>query len=244
MLSRIIILLLWSTLIIACRKFVWDNPNDGINQDKEPASLKDGLLAYYPFNANANDESGNGNNGSVNGATLVTDRFNKINSAYTFDGIDDWIAINGSSSFNSQNISLSIWIDNSVPFSVNNQFLVCGSSTIAPWAFGFDVAGNLGVYKNQGCGQFVNNSFSKRSEQSKWNNYVIIFSGTQCILYVNGMLIETIQSSSINGACTTNALNIGRDVYLQSEYFKGSLDDVRIYNRGLTQTEITYLATH
>jgi hypothetical protein len=104
MLSRIIILLLWSTLIIACRKFVWDNPNDGINQDKEPASLKDGLLAYYPFNANANDESGNGNNGSVNGATLVTDRFNKINSAYTFDGIDDWIAINGSSSFNSQNI--------------------------------------------------------------------------------------------------------------------------------------------
>jgi len=244
MLRQIIILLLWSTILIGCRKFVWDNINDPINQDKEPASLKDGLLAYYPFNGNASDESGNGNNGSVNGATLTVDRFNKTNSAYTFDGINDWISVNESSLFVSQTISLSIWIDNTTPFSVNNQFLVCGSQTNAPWAFGFDVKGNLGVYKNQGCGQFINNSFSNRSEQSRWNNYVIIFSSTQCIVYVNGALIETIQSSTINGACTSASLYIGRDVYLQSEYFKGSLDDIRLYNRALSQSEITYLATH
>ena len=50
------------------------------------AGLSDGLVAYYPFNGNANDESGNGNNGTVNGATLTTDRFGKVNSAYSFDG--------------------------------------------------------------------------------------------------------------------------------------------------------------
>ena len=43
-----------------------------------------GLVAYYPFNGNANDESGNGNNGVVHGATLTTDRFGNANAAYDF----------------------------------------------------------------------------------------------------------------------------------------------------------------
>jgi uncharacterized protein (TIGR02145 family) len=51
----------------------------------------DGLVAWYPFNGNANDESGNGNHGVVNGATLTTDRFGNPNSAYHFDGVDDFI---------------------------------------------------------------------------------------------------------------------------------------------------------
>ena len=54
--------------------------------------LSDGLVAYYPFNGNADDESGNGNNGKVNGATLTTDRNGNANSAYDFDGNDDFIS--------------------------------------------------------------------------------------------------------------------------------------------------------
>jgi hypothetical protein len=50
-----------------------------------------GLIASYPFNGNANDESGNGNIGTVNGATLTTDRFGKANSAYSFDGVSSYI---------------------------------------------------------------------------------------------------------------------------------------------------------
>jgi len=52
------------------------------------AGINDGLVAYYPFNGNANDESGNGNNGTVNGATLTSDRFGNANSAYSFDGVN------------------------------------------------------------------------------------------------------------------------------------------------------------
>jgi hypothetical protein len=66
-----LILILDSSL--SCRKFVWDNPNDTINPKTEPASLKDGLVAYYPFSGNANDVSRNGNNETVFGATLVED---------------------------------------------------------------------------------------------------------------------------------------------------------------------------
>ena len=58
-------------------------------------NLNNGLLAYYPFNGDAKDASGNGNDGTPqNGAQLTTDRFGNPNSAYYFDGIDDYISIN------------------------------------------------------------------------------------------------------------------------------------------------------
>ena len=56
-------------------------------------NLNEGLVAYYPFNGNANDESGNGNNGEVNGATLAEDRFGGAGKAYSFDGENDWIEL-------------------------------------------------------------------------------------------------------------------------------------------------------
>ena len=53
----------------------------------------DGLVGYWPFNGNANDESGNGNNGTVNGATLTNDRDGNENSSYSFDGLNDYISL-------------------------------------------------------------------------------------------------------------------------------------------------------
>ena len=53
-----------------------------------------GLVGWWPFNGNANDESGNGNNGTVNGATLTSDRFGSINSAYSFNGINNNVTTN------------------------------------------------------------------------------------------------------------------------------------------------------
>lgn len=61
-------------------------------------ALADGLVAHYKFDGNANDSSGNGNNGVVHGATLTTDRFGNANSAYKFDGEDDWIQVPNSTS--------------------------------------------------------------------------------------------------------------------------------------------------
>jgi len=75
------------------------------------ASLTDGLVAYYPFNGNANDESGNGNDGTVTGAALTADRFGNPNSAYSFDGINDIIEVSHSSSLNiTSAISLCAWV--------------------------------------------------------------------------------------------------------------------------------------
>ncbi|ETR68891.1 MAG: hypothetical protein OMM_04291 [Candidatus Magnetoglobus multicellularis str. Araruama] len=64
-----------------------------VRQESGIIDLEEGLVAYYPFNGNANDESGNGNHGTVYGAILIEDRFGNKNSAYSFDGIDDYIGL-------------------------------------------------------------------------------------------------------------------------------------------------------
>ena len=70
----------------------------------------DGLVGWWPFNGNANDESGNDLNGTVNGAILTNDRFENNNSAYSFDGFDDLIEISDASSLRCRKITLSAWV--------------------------------------------------------------------------------------------------------------------------------------
>src|ERR1035441_4728412 len=85
--------------------------------------LTNGLVAYYPFNGNANDTAGT-NNGTVQGATLTTDRFNKANSAYYFNG-NSWIEttqyrlLDGAS-----NATISVWA--MINSGTNGQILSCG----------------------------------------------------------------------------------------------------------------------
>ena len=76
------------------------------------ANINDNLIAYYPFNGNVNDESGNGNNGTVYGAILTEDRFGNPNSAYDFNGINAnvQLPINVSNLFNINDpITFSLW---------------------------------------------------------------------------------------------------------------------------------------
>ena len=69
-----------------------------------------GLVGWWPFNGNANDESGNGNNGTVNGATLTVDRNGAFNSAFSFDGLSNYISGNIANFSNTSITSLSAWV--------------------------------------------------------------------------------------------------------------------------------------
>ena len=76
----------------------------------------DSLVGYWPFNGNANDESGNNLHGTVNGPILTSDRFGNENSAYLFDGTDDYIEVQPSAIIDStinHDFSISVWSDNS-----------------------------------------------------------------------------------------------------------------------------------
>ena len=69
------------------------------------------LVGYWPFCGNVNDESGNGNNGTVNGAN-TTDRFGNLDKAYSFDGVSNDINLGnvGAFDFGGNDFSVSIWV--------------------------------------------------------------------------------------------------------------------------------------
>ena len=75
--------------------------------------LTRGLVAWYPFDGNASDMSGNGHHGTVHGASLGTDRHGVANRAYSFDGVNDWILLGNSLlPTNGENWSTIMWVQN------------------------------------------------------------------------------------------------------------------------------------
>lgn len=88
------------------------NDLDTIVLDTLTSIPTNGLIAEYLFNGNANDTSGQGNDGIVNGSTLTTDRNGNANSAYIFDGVDDYIEIADHSSLDGMDgLTISVWVN-------------------------------------------------------------------------------------------------------------------------------------
>jgi hypothetical protein len=94
------------------------------------------LLVTGLFNSNANDESGNGNDGTVNGATLTTDRFGNANSAYDFDGVNDFIVVNDAPELRVTNtdFTMSAWIN---IISYGTQYAIFSKRSSASGANGY-----------------------------------------------------------------------------------------------------------
>ena len=216
----------------------------GISQDLPSYVPTDGLIAYYPFNGNANDESGNGNHGTVNGATLTEDRFGNVEQAYTFDGINDFIDIsNISGLISSQGISLSIWTKNYNPNSSSNQqflFLI-GANPNARILMRDESNQVSGSILNCNCPDDLYTSHEINPNQ--WTNIVLTYNleiGEQK-LYVNGVNVDS-KTESMNTYYTTNniAKRIGSYGF-NNHYFNGVLDDASIWNRALTEQEIQNL---
>jgi len=97
-----------ATNLLSTEEYALANAGKGSNKY---VNLKQGLMAYYPFNGNANDESGNNNNGTINGAILTKDRFLKNNKAFRFEnGASVTVPHNPSFGFTSNSsFSVSIW---------------------------------------------------------------------------------------------------------------------------------------
>jgi Concanavalin A-like lectin/glucanases superfamily/Secretion system C-terminal sorting domain len=205
-----------------------------------------GLVGWWPFNGNANDESGNGNNGTVNGATLTSDRNGNLNSAYAFDGVDDGIITPDSGfSYGSSDRSINLWVKDESVGSYCSIMVRYGSH--AP-SQGCWILHNNNCNPTQPFGNlradFFNSgvwSGNNSMSNSNWNMVSISMQNSNCMIYLNGTLIA--QGNVI--ATTTPANNsfyIGGDIVnVPNYFFKGDLDDIGIWNRALTQQEITDL---
>jgi gliding motility-associated-like protein len=212
--------------------------------------LKNGLVACYPFNANAKDESGNGHDGMVNGATLTIDRFGKANSAYNFNG-SEYIQLTKQEDFFNKEFSYSAWVELSVnPLSNaytilsitgGTQMIYVGQSTITnnqpAWAVIY--------YSDENATLTPHPSYVGGITVGGWHHFVSTQSRTQIKLYLDGVLVRTSNFPSTVTAsyAPTQRSAIGaRDISSSfGQFFQGKIDDVHIYNRPLTAAEVKAL---
>ena len=201
-----------------------------------------GLVGWWPFNGNANDESGNGNNGTVNGATLTNDRNGNVNSAYSFNNSEITTFI--SSSQFSSDYTISIWIrvnsnnasfptflvGNNVPSGFTDPtYLIAQLNQQYKFVYYMQIAPmNAGV----GLGQ------SNTLNLNTWYHLVISCTNQQCKMYIDGIENSTAGPIFLSNFGAYLHIGNGRD---SGEIFIGQLDDIAILNRSLSQQEITDL---
>lgn len=203
------------------------------------SDLSKGLIAYYPFNGNANDESGSGHNGTVNGATLCADRNGNAKSAYSFDGVDDWISTNFSNVISQGKFTVSFWVklpeDNDLGEGFPHEIISCGE---------FDCI----IYQKDSVGLRVISSYSRETfisaGRNEWTHIVGTYDGSNIYLYKNGGVQSTVvfQVGPLSNnepliLSIAHSVEVGED----SRYFKGNIDSIRIYNRVLTAAEVSSL---
>jgi hypothetical protein len=201
-----------------------------------------GLVGWWPFNGNANDESGNGNNGIVNGAILSSDRFENPNSAYSFNGISSFIESTNINLIN--NLTISCWVK---PRGNNGSLVSKSRDDIGSSGYEFIYNNsNRGLYGHVGwSGIDANNIFPSpiRSLRTNiWNHCTITVDNLTARIYLDGNLIHT--KNNVNRLSQNqHKILFGKSVW-GGNLFDGLLDDIRIYSRALTQSEITYLTKH
>jgi uncharacterized protein (TIGR02145 family) len=218
-----------------------------------------GLVGYWPFNGNANDESGNGNNGVVNGATLTSDRNGNVGKAYSFNGTNViTISNNASLNFQTNNtMSVSFWFKTDT----NQLYRTCliqkqtgeGSSQVG-YDLGIDNGGYIGARSgiNLRSRNGVSNQWGSASSDTsinftsnRWFHVVMTYSNGTGVCYINGLLNSVITNQTGIIGDNTNPLLFGSSVFtaITSKNYIGQLDDIAIYNRALTPQEITQLYT-
>jgi uncharacterized protein (TIGR02145 family) len=220
-----------------------------------------GLVGWWGFNGNAQDGSGNGNHGTVNGATLTADRFGNQNGAYNFNGVNfNHISIPSDSILDLiNNFTISCWFySNSMynqPGTVRSILMKSGDGVGEPNGYVYGLWGGVPGTSNQigminFSAQPYINSLTLPSGNSgfvsinNWYHFLITYEKNSSTLnyYLNNNLIDT-KILSFNIGYNSNNLWIGSQpsIYSTIKTFDGNLDDIGIWNRALTQQEITNL---
>lgn len=214
---------------------------------KVSADLSSGLVAYYPFNGNANDESGNGHNGTLYGSTLTADRMGNPNSAFYFNGTaSDYIYVGPISI--SLPVTVTLWLNSTTR---NDQWntLLGWNNTNIPGFNGIAIQTNGDGTIRARVGSYFSDDMISNSiidGDGKWHCIVINRNlNNERKLYIDGILdVSSTDTASIGGS--TNNLLIARsfrpDNESFNEHFMGIIDDVRIYSRVLSDAEIQEVA--
>lgn len=222
------------------------------------SDLKRGLLAYYPFNGNFNDASGNGNQAFPrNGAHLTTDQNGEALNAAGFDGEDDYIIVPGNSRLNTDSFTISFIVlvnditrrnttVNRVRFS-DCSSLVFGVGESLPtdydWSFGV-TPGNDGCSIIYGYDPSIAMHAKRIIKQRVWHNVIATFGKGMQRIYVDGVQQGSSSRRFQNAKkCADADLVIGGWWAKDIISIDGKIDEVRLYGRVINECEIAKLAT-
>lgn len=207
-----------------------------------------GLVGWWPFNGNANDESGNGNDGTVNGPILSNDRFGDANKSFDFsNSLNQYIDFGNISTLNSStSFSISAWFNYSqTPTSPNDWFtIVADGSYSDPNGFGVIINPNQILFRNNSSfGVLVSNTLNLNT----WYNIAAVYSSDSVKVYLNSILIGQNSHQNTNLFNTSYSFKAGKcddlpiDPNDHEYFFNGKIDDIGMWDRVLTQQEITDL---
>jgi hypothetical protein len=214
------------------------------------ATLKNGLVAYYPFNGNANDVSGNNLNGILTNTSITTNRFSINNSAYLFNNSDIYIPFNNK--FRLTNLTTSAWIRPS-SYTPDNYSIILnrfeeGYNTIGGETWQVILTNNEVWFQVIGEGRSGTAPYTilKASKQIQLNDWSLItstYDGTYMKVYVNGSLLLSQPTTTKINTLGTSGISIGVSKQANGiwHYFDGKIDDVGIWERALTAEEIKFL---
>jgi hypothetical protein len=201
------------------------------------------LIAYYPFNGNAQDSSGYGNHGAgIGGVVPTTDRFGSDNSAMHFNGSDGYIIISNSPSLQTPTNGLTIagWIniEGFPSIAVAGMVMKTISNMQGEYGLGYAESPDGNIY-------YIQNGISPgygsvNLNLNRWHFMAATFNSDLVKIYCDGILLSSTQFSSPI-VPDNNPLVLGLETNGAAEYFQGKLDDIRIYNRSLSYQEIDSL---
>lgn len=198
-------------------------------------TLRSGLVAEYLFQGDARDSSGNDRHGKVAGASLCEDRFGNKDSAYYFDGIDDYIILDPAPQINQDAFTLSIWCiyDVDVKLEGWHSAIVSQDGHFLRRVFQISTLDSNITFHRFLLEPDIETPFDK----GYWYHIAIIYENNRFKLFRNGVLVREQEGKLVIDS--EEPIYIGRKSTDEpSFFFHGKIDDFRIYNRALTSEEI------
>lgn len=214
----------------------------------------DGIMAWYPFTGNANDNSGNGHNGTPNGATLTADRFGNVNSAYQFDGATTSISTDLAGPTGNAGRTITCWFKyDAFPNLCNTQSVLAGygasSSSCGQACRNFSLeinnaVGGPAAWIDGVCIATYQNSdtldtgwhFMAAAYDPSYGNFLNIK------IYIDGEYKTTsyvqYNASNLVNTDTLSRLLIGAGHYSCKRFYEGKIDDVGVWDRALGINEL------
>ena len=222
---------------------------------KPKYDFAEGLVAYYPFNGNAKDESGNGHDGEVKGATLAKDRHGEDEKTYSFDGQDDFIEVSHTDALDLGNgagkeWTVAIWFKSDIKA---RGWLLRKGGSGGSYTQDYGVLASTTGGFNWGTGKSAFNGgsdvtdwmhISHEVSSDEWHHVVATYKQGASnegfkIFYIDGQQTGKAASGNWKNSAKNDSMRIGAGRI--PPHWQGLIDDVRIYNRALSEEQIKAL---